>query len=249
MATDASNRINYYLVIDRENTDDLGRVRHWTNLKVAYEDHRLWVKDLDYAQINSVEVKSLRSKSLYYEKDGRLFPLNSVLPECIAPALLWTPIDRALKITLPSLNHNFFGLNEGIPLRMISSDQEFEPHAMVVSIALLGNYVETAPAIRLSAIRWVVLNNSEALLIGKPFLPLPGQAYWLRKDMLIPAGYDFEFHILSDVFQKIINPARDRWIVWNTEASYYSIVKEDFQTLSRSSFRLTDLNVQNGVRG
>lgn len=249
MAADASNSINYYLAIDRATADDLGKVRHWSNLKVAFEDQRLWVKDLDYAQINSVEIKSLRSKSLYYEKEGRLFPLSSLLPERITPALLWTPIDRAIKITLPSLNHNFFGLNESIALQVTTSDQEVEPHAMRVSLEILKHYVESAAAIRLNVIRWVKLNKTDALLIGKPFLPLPGDAYWQRKDMLIPAGYDFDLPILSDVVQKMINPARDRWVVWNTDASYFSIVKEDFQTLSRSSFRLTELETQNGTRG
>jgi hypothetical protein len=246
MAQDAADRVKYYLTTGRDNDNDLARIRHWSNLKIGYDEGSVWLKDLDYAQINSVEIKSLPSKTLYYEKDGRLFLLHSLLPDRIAPSLLWTPIDRGLQVTLPSFNHNYFGLHEHIDIRFVSQDQEADAVALIVDMKILKSYMETAPGVRLEKIRWVILNDEKALLLGKPLLPLPGVTFWQRKDMLIPTGLDFELFILADTIQKSVNPGRDNWILWNTDASYFNIRKEDLQPLSRSSFRQTYQQLKQG---
>lgn len=239
MAPDVADGIRYYLAIAATHKDHLARIRHWPNLKVAFDDAKLWVRDFDYAQIHSVEVKSIPFKDLFYEQGNKLFFLNSRLPERLAPALLWTPIDRALPVSLPSFNHNYFGLHDTIEIRFVPSDAEADTAAMLVTLDVLGRYLQTAPAVRLQKIRWVVFNNTHALLLGKPPLPVPGETFWQRKDFLIPTGHDFELFVLADALQKKTNPGRDHWVVWQTNGTYVRIAKESVMPLSRSSYRLT----------
>ncbi len=241
MATNASDRVEHYLSIDQSQREHLGRIRHWNNLTLATEDNLIWIKGLDYAQISSVEIRSLLDKKIYYEKNGRLYSMGSVLPDRITPSLLWSPIDRGIPVALPSRNHNYFGVDQRIPIRLIPMEEERPTTAALVSLESL-RYVESAPGIRLAQIRWAVLNSDRAFLMGSPQLPLPGYTYWQHQDMLIPAGYDFEHSVLRNLLQRTICPGRTHWILWNIDNTYTLISKEDLQPLSRSSFRLTLTN-------
>lgn len=239
MANNVANDIIFFLVVDINNKTDLASIRQWNNLKVAFDENVIWVKDFSYAQIHSLEVKSIPYKTVYYAKDGKLYLLNSLLPNKNVPSLLWTPIDRALPIQLPSFNHNYFGINEQVEINIIPSIVEENSVAMVAALTDLKNYINIAPDVRLKKIKWCVLNNDKALLLGIPFLPIKGNAYWQRSDFLLPAGFDFELFILSNFLNNKLNPDNENWIIWNTDGSYFPIEKKSLQQLSISSFKQT----------
>ncbi|MFY7963957.1 MAG: hypothetical protein ACOVO1_03585 [Chitinophagaceae bacterium] len=243
MANNVANDIIYFLVIDINNKTDLANIRQWNNLKIAFDVGTIWVKDFSYAQIHSIEVKSIPYKTVYYAKDGKLYLLNSLLPNKNIPSLLWTPIERALPIQLPSFNHNYFGINEQVEINIIPSIVEENSVALIVLLKDLKNYIYTAPNVRLKKIKWCILNNDKALLLGIPFLPIKGNAYWQRSDFLLPAGFDFDMFILSDFLNKKLNPNKQDWIIWNTEGSYFPVAKTSLKQLSISSFKLTFQNL------
>jgi len=239
MEKDAGDRINYYVHVSLAYKDELARIRHWSNLKAATEGDTLWVKDLDYAQVQSREVQSIPFKTAYYEQHDRLFPLHSRLPHRTVPALLWSPIDRALVVQLPSFNHNYFGLDQQLFIRLTPTQAEAEATAMITTVDVLAPYVATAPAVRLESIRWALLDTGRVFLLGTPLLPLPGHTLWPRKDLLLPTGLDFELPLLTDAIQKKVSPGRDQWVLWHADHSYSLIAKNAVMPLSRSSFRLT----------
>lgn len=239
MEKDAGDGLNYFLQVSHEYKDELARIRHWRNLKAASEGNTFWVKDLDYAQAHATEVQSIPFKTIFYQRDNQLFPLRSRLPDRNVPALLWTPIDRALIIKLPALNHNYFGITEQLSIRLTASHAEADATAMVTTQSLAATYIANAPAIRLEQIRWALLDTDRVFLLGTPLLPIPGDTYWTRKDLLLPSGLDFELPLLTDAIQKKISPTRDNWVVWHRDHSYSLIPKETVMPLSRSSFRLS----------
>lgn len=239
MAKDVADGIKYFVSISQENKDDLVKIRQWNNLKVAFDNGLIWVTGFNYEQVYSTAVRSLPFKSVYFEKDNRLFFLNSFLPERSIPALLWTPIDRAFPLTLPPANHNYFGVSEQIIIRLVESELECEAMAMITPLDLLASYISTAPAIRLTNIRWTVLDSMKALLIGKPLLPIPGKTFWQRKDMLIPTGFDLELFLIADLIQKRLSPGRINWVCMDEDNTCIHVPKESLMPLSLSSFRLT----------
>ncbi|MES2132535.1 MAG: hypothetical protein V4506_09300 [Bacteroidota bacterium] len=239
MAQDATNHISYYLVIDEARKSDLAAIRPWQNLKVAFDRKEIWVKDLSFVQADSTEVKSIPYKTMYYEKNGKLCFLNSLLPERNVPSLLWTPIERALPVKLPSFNHNYFGINEKISVSLVPTDTEKEAEAMITTVSNLKHYIETAPAVRFQKLKWALLNNDKAIIIGKPILPLNGNTYWKKHDCMLPTGFDLDFDMLSESIYKILNPGDHFLIVWDTDNSYSLIDKDDLQALSVGSFRST----------
>lgn len=239
MAIDTTGSISYYLSLAGEHAAYLGTIRHWENLKIAYEGNVVWVKDLSPVQVDSLEVKSIPFKELYYAQDGKLFLKGSLLPSRNLPSLLWTPIGRGLAVTLPAYNHNYFGLTGNVNIRLAPSEKETESLALRVNINVLQNYIVTAPAIRLEGLQWTVLGAIEALLLGAPLLPLQGQAFWRRGDFLLPAGFDLELYAVSDDLSQLLNPEGDSWILWQEDGRYSKLDKQAFTPLSISSFRLT----------
>lgn len=237
MAKNAANDVDYYLSIAEANKTDLANIRTWKQLKIAFDADLIWVKGFDYTQIHSLEVKCIPSKTLYYAKGEKLFLLNSQLPDRNVPQGLWTPIDRALPIQLPPLNHNYFGLSDRISVRLIPSETEVQAVAMITSTDVLGSYLETAPSIRLQRLTWALLHPGQALILGTPLLPIPGAVFWRRNSFLLPAGFDFDLYLLADALNQMINPGSQNWVIWRADNTCFLVQKNDLMPLSISSYR------------
>ncbi len=237
MAKDPASDLTYVLEIEAQHVDMLGQIRHWPQLMIAGEAGIYWVKELTQRQIDTVEIKTIPFKKIFYLRDNRLFPYGSQLPVKKLPsALLWTPLVRALSVSLPGFNHNYFGIGSTLEIGLIPSEKEQEVLGLRTPLDILAAYIESVPAIRLKNLQWVIREES-AIILGTPLLPLPGETYWRKGCFLLPAGYDFEFPALADTLEKQINPEKMDWLVWQKDARYFSISKYLFQPLSISSVR------------
>lgn len=240
MAQNASNDISYFLLLDALHKADLGTIRIWSNLKVAFDENRIWIKDFTLDQIHSIEVKSIPYKTIFYSKEAKLYLQNSLLPDRnIQASLLWTPIDRALPISLPDFNHNYFGVQEHIQIKIRTSEKEEDACAMLTTLEMLKHYIETAPAVRLQHMQWTILNKKNVLLIGKPLIPVPGETYWNQQGMLMPVGFNFDLQVLAKKIADRINPHKEFIVLWSSDGHYQLIDSEAMQPLSLSSFRAT----------
>lgn len=229
----------YFLEINKEHKDFLGSIRHWDNLKVAFETTVIWVKDFSFAQISSPEMLQIPYAKIYELKDNLLFEKDKLLPSKKLPSgLLWTPILRALPVALPKFNHNFFGIDQRINMVLKPSEDTKEAYALLVDYEELKSYIESAPKFRLEPLRWVVINK-KALIIGIPLLPLKGCTYWFDNHFLVPSGYNFEWNALTKIIQQKINPSTENMVLWNTDSSFSNIPINTIKQLSISSFRLT----------
>ena len=214
MAEDPSNDVTWLLEIEQQHLDYLGPVRHWGQLRMAASPDCYWISGLTADQLESPEIKSIPFKHLYFEKDQLLFHRGGLVPVKKLPELLvWTPLERGLPLDLPSFNHNYFGITEKLKLRLVPSGKEEEPAALLTSIAILRNYILTAPAVRLRRLLWVILDD-QALILGHPLLPLPGDSFWQKGDVLLPAGLDWEWPVLEPTLNRELNPDRDHWLLW-----------------------------------
>lgn len=243
MAKDAANDIGYkVLMIESVYKHYLAEIRHWMNLRVANDGARIWIRDFNEEQLLSATLKSIPFARLYNIKDNQVFPEGRLLPEQQMPALLWVPVERGLPLTLPALNHNFFGIVEKVAVSLVPSDKEEDTCALLVDIPALERYIQQSPAIRLERLRWCLVSaagGQRALIYGKPLLPLEGQAFWQSADFLVPAGYNLEFPAFTHINSKKSNPEQNHLLLWTTPEKYILIPKEQLEPLSISSFRLT----------
>lgn len=253
MAEDTFHDVTWLLEIEQQHLDYLGPIRHWSQLKMAASPGCYWIKGLTSDQLGSTEIKSIPFKKLYYTRGADageleqgdlvqgdlLFPPGGLVPVKKLPSFLsWVPLERGLPLSLPPFNHNYFGITEKLSIRLVPSEKEEEPVALLTSLTHLRAYMLTAPAIRLKPLSWVVIGD-QAFIVGKPLLPLPGDSYWQQGDFFLPAGLDLEWSLLAETLNQELNPDRDCWLLWDKDGSCLAISKEQIRPLSISSFRLS----------
>ncbi|HYG49581.1 MAG TPA: hypothetical protein VD905_01710 [Flavobacteriales bacterium] len=237
--------MSYYLKTAIQHKDNLGGIRHWSNPKIGFDGNTIWIKDLDFAQVNSVDVKSIPWCELFEEKNGKLFRYGSRLPSMNAPSCLWTPLDRGLPVQLPAYNNNFFETDQQITITLVPSETEREAFGMMTSLKTLGQYLEKAPDIRMQKLQWMIVDGDKALIAGTPLLPIRGTTYWRCYRFLIPAGFDFETHALAAILDKQLNAFGNKIIVWEPTGGCFSVPVTQWAPLSLSSFRISTSPAQN----
>lgn len=239
MADDTANIITTFLLeIPAVHKELVGQIRHWDNLKAAFDGDSLWIKEINPEQAESALIKGLPYSKVYYAKSGLLFLKDSLLPVKKMPQLLWSPLAYALPVSLPSLNHNFFGIEQKITIKMVPSQQEQPTYAVWIDKKVAGEYILTAPKVRLNRLKWVDIDHNP-LILGTPLLPVAGRSYWMYNDFLLPTGFEFQLPLLTKVLKQRIDPDNKKLILWLENNTYITIEKEALMPLSISSYRLT----------
>ncbi|MFP3833531.1 hypothetical protein [Chryseobacterium sp. SIMBA_028] len=241
MAENSSNNIKeFWAEIPRKDEDALGSIRDWKNVQIAVDDEMIWLKGFTDEQAVSSEMHQLPNFLLYELRDGLLFKKGALVPsKKMRTALLWMPIDKALRLNFPISNNNYFGISEKVQIRLKESDEEHPVIGLLCNIADSKDCIATVPKFRLEKIEWTVIGD-KAFFLGTPLLSLPGKTYWLKDNHLLPSGFDFEFKNLSLPLQEKYNKELDGWLLWDEKGNYLSLKKTDFRDLSVSSFRLTE---------
>ncbi|REC51615.1 hypothetical protein DRF62_17060 [Chryseobacterium piscium] len=241
MAEDSSNSIKiFWAELPKADEDFLGEIRDWKNVQIAIDEEIIWLKGFTDEQVASSEIQQLPNFILYELRDGLLFRKDALVPsKKMRTALLWTPIDKALKLTFPISNNNFFGIDEKIEVKLKPSEEEQPAMALLCSISEIKDVIIATPKFKLEKLDWIVIND-KALFMGTPLLGFPGKTFWLKDDHLLPTGFDFEFKNLSSLLQRKYNECNEDWLLWSETGSILNIKKEDLRKLSVSSFRLTE---------
>ncbi|MCY0977880.1 hypothetical protein PGH12_16060 [Chryseobacterium wangxinyae] len=241
MAKDSSDSIKeFWAEIPRIDEDFLGSIRDWKNVQIASDDEVIWLKGFTDEQAVSSEIHQLPNFLLYELREGLLFRKDALVPsKKVSTAMLWMPIDKALKLTFPISNNNFFGIDENVEIKLKPSEEEQPAIALLSSISEIKDRIVEIPKFKLEKLDWIVIND-KALFIGNPLLSFPGKTYWTKDNHLLPTGFDFEFKNLSYLLQRKYNATQEQWLLWNENGSVLHLNKEDFRKLSVSSFRLTE---------
>lgn len=236
----SDNIKEFWAEIPRTHEDYLGSIWDWKNIQIATDDETIWLKGFTDEQALASELHQLPNFLLYELRDGLLFKKEALVPsKKMRTALLWMPIDKALRLTFPASNQNYFGISEKVPVRLKESDEEHSVIALISKMEDIKESIVALPKFRLEKIEWTVIGD-KALFLGTPLLSLPGKTYWTKDGHLLPSGFDFEFKNLSKFLQQKYNRESDEWLLWDENGNYLAIKKADFRPLSVSSFRLTE---------
>jgi len=241
MAKDSSDSVKeFWAELPRMNEDFLGSIRDWKNIQMSVEEEVIWLKGFTDEQAASSQIRQFPDFLLYELREGLLFRRDALVPsKKVRTALFWSPIDRALRLTFPPSNQNFFGIDEKIQVRLQPSDEEQPAYALLSSIEEIKETVIALPKFKAEKMSWIVIND-KALFLGTPLLSFPGKTYWTKDGHLLPSGFDFEFRNLSVLLQRKYNADHEHWLLWNENGSVLALSKKDFRKLSVSSFRLTE---------
>jgi hypothetical protein len=235
----ANNLVNCIARISVSQESSLYTIRHWKNLSVAFDGDTIWIKDFSNDQAFSPYLKKIPFIDLYEQKDGLLFKKDKLVPERKIPqGLLWNPVQRAFPVSIGELNHNYFGIDYKIQVRIVPSAAEQSATALLTEMHTAKNYITEAAAVRLQHLSWCMLSD-KAFFEGAPLLGIAGAAYWHNNGNFIPGGYDFEFPLLGNIIYQRLVPNGEHKIIWFTDSSYLLLPFKYLVPLSVSSIRLS----------
>jgi len=197
------------------------------------------VRNLSLQQCNCKEILQISGAKAYLQKENLLFLKGQQVPsKSVKSGLLWTDPERALPVTIPDFNFNYFGVDEKVEVNLVKDESVQQEVALVCSLENVEKYILKASKQRLSPLKWTIIND-KALIIGSPLLPIPGKTYWGSSDFLIPSGLNLEFPMLHAELKKHLIRDQKDIVLWHPDGAYNLIGKEVFVPLSISSFRQT----------
>lgn len=167
----------------------LAEVRDRTGLQAALEGEQVWV-DLQGVSASTLgRLKPIpRIEFFLREQSGLLRKTGSRLAVDALPALQWQPLHELLSIELPP--PRFASTVRGrSPLRLVRDDRPRASSAILTTLGVLADYVDGAPAIRLSPLRFAAAEDGRVLIVGQPVPPLEGEHYWVSGEIAVRSGW------------------------------------------------------------
>lgn len=241
MATNARDSIEIIAHLPTRFKDDFRQIWHLESVQIAKSDDGFWLKGFSPEDLKSVTVRSMLHLRLFELRDNLLFQKGNRVPERKIPSgLLWHPIQRALKVELPSFNENLFKINGKLNIEFKLSSEEHEVSASIAKMADLAKYVDSVPNHYFNEMKWSKYGSDQAVLFGSKVLPLVSARYWQFQDLFIPVGSDFKYPFLKQIIIDYKNTSgKDEFWIFNSDEHYIAVPKDQLIPMSRSSVKRT----------
>jgi len=230
--------------LSKDDYESLGPVRCMPGLQAAMEENKIWLRGITADVVPDVSLLKLPLKKTFLlDEQDNLFLTVAVTPVEKLPTLNWQPVASFINIEAP-VSALPGKTNNKIRIQLKNSNEERAGIALLTSLSAWKSYAETAPDIRLKALRHAVSENEEVLITGTPLPPLPGQEYWSYKNILLPSGYDFDIPVMASLISQQWQN-NDDIIVVDASAGWQRIPTSYFVQATRSSIRLTQVKPTN----
>lgn len=229
----------YVIILAEKDLEALGHIRCWPQARAAAHEGRIWLRGIFAKEQPAVKILQLPAQRTYrLDADNRLFPPGALTPERELPRLDWRPLSTFLPVDLP-VSALPGKIQDQIMLKIVPATGAGKGAALLTEWPVWAAFVDTAPAIRLSRLRFAASADGKALVLGDVLPPLPGREYWMRDGVLLPGGYDFEFPVVAELVQKKYNPKNDALLLFDESGRMDSISKKHIVQTTRSAVRLT----------
>lgn len=230
----------HVLVLAVANREALGRVRHLPGLEVAEAAGQLWLRGLPATGELPLPVRGLPAVAVYVvDNEGRLFATGQRTPTARLPAgLVWQPIRAFVPLELPTAALPAQGA-PAYRVRLGASARAEAGVGLLTDLAAWHAYADTAPEIRLRALRFAVAADGRVLLLGAPLPPLPGQELWQHAGLLLPAGFDLAAPLLAPLLRQKLQAAADDVLLFAADGSWERVPAAAILPVTRSAVRLT----------
>lgn len=216
----------------------LGNVRTIPRLAAARHGGQIWLRGISPHQPE----KALRQLPVLHtyllDAEERLFLPGKRTPHSALPCLSWEPMFSFIKAELP-MSALPARLQERYMPVLAPSGVPAEVQALLTSLQTWKEYAETAPLIRLQRLRFAATEVGQVLITGTPLPPIPGKAYTIRYNILLPAGYDFDLPALASLTAARLNPENDALLLFHVNGQWERIPAQNFVRATRSAIRLT----------
>ena len=201
----------------------------------------MWLRGIFAQERLAKEIRLLPARQTYLLGAGELlFPEGALTPVGTLPKLNWEPLKVFLSAELPvsALPGEVTGQ---VTVRVTPSGRAEKGAALLTGWPLWAAWVEAAPLARLKRLRFAASAQGKALILGDILPATPGQEYWMRESILLPAGFDFEFSATWELIHQKYNPANDALLLFDENGRMNKISRTHFVQATRSAVRLTQI--------
>ena len=228
------------LVFSEKNAAALGTVRTLPGAKAARHEGHIWLRLVEEKNELPLTAKQLPAVHTYAVRaDGLLFLPGQSTPVGTLPQLTWQPLPVFLPIELPP-SALPAEVKEQVPgFRVVPSERAERSIALLTDWPTWAQWADGAPEARLHRLRFAVSSNRQVLVIGDMLPPIPGQEYWNRDLLLLPAGYDLEFPVLAVLAKQRLAPDNDAVILLDPSGTWEKVPAGQFVAALRSAVRRT----------
>lgn len=227
------------LVLSVQHAASLGSVRTFPGLLAAADHEHIWVRGIPTGRPARKISQLPAVKTYFMDEQEHLFAAGTLTPTATLPALEWQPLLSFIKVTLP-VSALPGVMEKPQRVKLARHSHMVDSTALLTTLEAWEEYAVTAPLIRLQHLYFAVSENADVLIVGSPLVPLPGQAYTLKDNILLPVGYDFDPPVIAELVAAELNPDNDGLLLFHQSGNWEKIRMDYFVPATRSAVRLTN---------
>lgn len=242
MEEDNANSMKEMIVVlSADNMESLGSIRTWPGLLVSLSGDQIWVRGIP-PDANDIRLRKLPAIHTYLaDFQERLFLPGKQTPHDALKRMTWESLASFIKVELPV--SALPGSTAGVfNIKLAPSAQHTEPAGIITSLEHWKAYADSAPLIRLQGLVFAACGSGEVLIMGTPVPPIPGQAFTLHDQLLLPAGYDFDPPAAGVFIAAHFKQETGTFIRYHRDGSWEKIPGSSFVHATRSAIRLTNID-------
>jgi hypothetical protein len=230
------------IVLSTAHAASLGSIRTFPGLLAATQHEQIWVRGIPTGKPDPKITQLPIAQTYFMDEQERLFEPGTLTPTATLPALAWQPLLSFIKVTLP-VSALPGVMKKPQRVKLARHSHMVESTALLTTLEAWEEYASNAPMVRLQHLYFAVSENYEVLIVGAPLVPLPGKAYTLKNNILLPVGYDFDPPVLAELVTAELNPGNEGLLLFHLNGEWEKIKLDCFVPATRSAVRLTNSTI------
>jgi hypothetical protein len=216
----------------------LGRYRTLPDLWLSTAEGVCWLRGpetaVDWASLPALG----RFHAASLAETGPLTQVGHRVPSRSMPAGPWQLLKDFLRPQPPPTNLSSQP-PAPVPWVLEPSGSAYPTALLLLPLAVLAEWVNSAPSIRSRPLRFCASQTGQACVIGKPLPALPGEHWWAAGSILMPAGYALPAGITHGLVAQSLSLRPGELALLRADGSYDRIASEAWLPCSASNLHAT----------
>jgi hypothetical protein len=213
-------------------------LRLHADIRACAVNDEIWIRgDRCDAAMDRVLLRLAPRARYQIQQDGTLIPFGCLLPTAQLPAAEWKPIGEFLAVQQPVAALSG-AVGTRTPLQLLRDGREREATLLLASMQDWAGYVQTAPMVRLRALRFAATFD-QVLIWGQPLPPLAGCRCFEDGGIIVPCGFRWEPAIDAASVRGVLGLHEDDLAMFSEDGTGQRVQRSSFVHANRSAVRAT----------
>lgn len=201
----------------------------------------LWLRGTKMDPHTAEQVRRLPARGRYFLlEDGRAVPDGKRVPVRTLRGSGWVPLRHLIPLQPPPAR-KAGNTGASVPLRIVPSHRQIPANMLSVPFTRWLDYALSAPAIRLSPLRFAVSGDARTIIHGLPLPPLLGDCYALAHGIATPAGHALDPPLHPELLARHYQLKEGDVLLFHRDSTCELLDAAGFTQASRSAARETAL--------